>query len=245
MSKILVIPDVQCRPGRDFSHLGWISNYIAAKRPDVIVQIGDFADMGSLSSYDKGTKNFEGRRYKDDIENSHAAMSLLMKGFSKLRSYKPRLVLTLGNHEERILRACNADSKLEGTITIKDLAYEKFGWTQHEFLRPVIIDEIAFCHYFPSGQLGRPTSSARAILNKMHMSCIAGHLQGRDIAYAKRADGRQISAIIAGSCYLHDEDYLSPLTNQHWRGIVVLHEVNKGSMDEMMVSLDYLKAKYK
>ena len=81
-------------------------------------------------------------------------------------------------------------------------------------------------------------------MNKMHMSCIAGHLQGRDIAYAKRADGRQITAIIAGSCYLHDEDYLSPLTNQHWRGVVVLHEVNKGQSDEMMVSLNYLKNEY-
>src|SRR3990167_960553 len=117
--------------------------------------------------------------------------------------------LTLGNHEERILRAVERDAKLEGTITLKDLNYEKFGWTVHEFLRPIILDDIAFCHYFPSGTLGRPTSSARAILNKMHMSCIAGHLQGRDIAYAKRADGRQITAIIAGSCLTPDHKVLT------------------------------------
>ena len=151
---------------------------------------------------------------------------------------------TLGNHEERIIRATQSDAKLEGTITVAELRYKEFGWTVHEFLRPVILDEIAFCHYFPSGQLGRPTSSARAILNKMHMSCIAGHLQGRDIAYAKRADGRQITAIIAGSCYLHDEDYLSPLTNQHWRGCLMGHEMNKGAFDDMWVSLSYLGKEY-
>ena len=245
MAKYLVIPDTQVKPGVDISYLSWVGNYIAEKRPDVIVQIGDFTDMSSLSSFDIGKKSFEGRRYKDDIEVAKEAMHLLTKPFIKLRNYKPKMHLTLGNHEERILRACESDAKLDGTITINDLQYEKFGWKVHDFLRPVILDDIAFCHYFPSGTLGRPTSSARAILNKMHMSCIAGHLQGRDIAYAKRADGRQITAIIAGSCYLHDEAYLSPLTNQHWRGIFVCHQVNRGEFDEMFVSLDYLGREYK
>lgn len=242
--KYMYLPDKQVKPGVDFSYLEHIGNYIAEKRPDVIVDAGDFADMHSLSSYDIGKKSFEGRRYKEDIEVAKEAMHVLTNPWRKLRNYKPKMHLTLGNHENRIHKAVENDAKLDGTITIDDLQYEKFGWTVHEFLRPVILDEIAFCHYFPSGQMGRATSSARAILNKMHMSCIAGHLQGRDIAYAKRADGRQITAIIAGSCYTHNEDYLSPLTNQHWRGIVVLHEVNKGSFDDMWVSLNYLEKEY-
>lgn len=242
--KFLMIPDVQCKPTVDSSHLEHIGNYIAEKRPDVIVNIGDFADMSSLSSFDIGRKSFEGRKYKDDIENAKECMSVLVKPFKKLRNYKPRMEFTYGNHEERILRAIESDRKLEGTITLEDLQYEKFGWKVHSFLEPVIIEDIAFCHYFPSGQLGRATSSARAILNKMHMSCISGHLQGRDIAYAKRADGRQITAIIAGSAYTHNEDYLSPLTNQHWRGILVGHEMNKGSFDDMWVSLGYLEKEY-
>ncbi len=242
--KYLVIPDCQVKPTKDFSYLESVGNYIAEKRPDVVIQIGDFVDMSSLSSFDVGKKTFEGRRYKDDIEAGKEAMDLLTKPFRKIRNYKPKMHLTLGNHEERILRAVESDAKLEGTLSLDDLKYKESGWEVHDFLRPVILDEIAFCHYFPSGQLGRPTSSARAILNKMHMSCIAGHLQGRDIAYAKRADGRQITAIIAGSCYTHDEDYLSPLTNQHWRGIIVCHQVDKGQYDEMMVSLEYLQNEY-
>jgi hypothetical protein len=108
----------------------------------------------------------------------------------------------------------------------------------------VVIGGVAFCHYYPSGSLGRATGSARAILNKMHMSCFAGHLQGRDIAYGKRADGTEITSIIAGSFYQHNEDYLSPMTNNHWRGLYVLHAVKDGSCDEMAVSLEYLKRKY-
>ena len=239
-----MIPDCQIKSNVNIEYLKWIGNYIAEKQPDLIVQIGDFSDLPSLSSYDIGKKSFEGRRYKDDVEITKEAMNLLIKAALRNKKYKPRLVLTLGNHEERITKAINSDPKLEGTISLQDLEYEKFGWEVHPFLKPVVVEEIAFCHYFPSGQLGRPTVSARAILNKMHMSCIAGHLQGRDIAYAKRADGREITAIIAGSCYLHDEDYLSPMTNQHWRGFYVLHDINKGSYDEMAVSLKYVKEQY-
>src|SRR3990167_1078957 len=119
MSKILVIPDVQCSPKHTYKHLEWIGNYIAEKRPDVVVQIGDFTDMSSLSSFDVGKKTFEGRRYKDDIETSKEAMFTLMKPIYKVRrNYKPKMILTLGNHEERILRAVDSDAKLEGTITL-------------------------------------------------------------------------------------------------------------------------------
>lgn len=253
MAKHLVIPDVQIRPGDDLGFLTCIGNYIAAKRPDVVVQIGDFADLPSLSSYDVGKKSFEGRRYRDDIDAVHKALETLWAPVQKLnkelrekheKRYRPRRILTLGNHEDRITRAVNSDPKLEGTIGLGDLEYESHGWEVHPYLDVVVVDGVAYSHYFPSGQLGRPCSSARAMLNKMHMSCIAGHQQGRDIAFGRRADGVEITAIIAGSCYEHDEPYLTPMTNRHWRGLLVLHNVSNGQFDEMLVSIEYLKNKY-
>jgi len=92
--------------------------------------------------------------------------------------------------------------------------------------------------------MGRPTTSASAMVGKLHMSCIAGHQQGRQVAYGKRPDGSNITCIIAGSCYEHDEGYLDHQTNKHWRGLIVLHEVQDGSFDEMFVSLKYLRKKY-
>jgi len=65
--KISVIPDCQVKPGVDLSYLTWIGKYLAEKKPDVIVCIGDFADMESLSLYDVGKKSFEGRTYKADL----------------------------------------------------------------------------------------------------------------------------------------------------------------------------------
>jgi hypothetical protein len=254
MSKrILVLPDVQAKPGNDFSFLRRIGMYMVEKRPDVVVCIGDFADMPSLSSYDKGKKSFEGRRYKRDIEAAQFAMQAFlgplneyneMRRRNKKGEYKPRMVLTLGNHEHRIARACDDDPKLDGVLSLKDLAYEEYGWEVYPFLERVIIDGVAFSHYFVSGVKGNPASSAAAQLRKANMSCIAGHQQGKQIAYATRADGKTITSIIAGSCYEHEEAYLGAQGNRHYRGFLMLHEVQDGAFDEMWVSLDYVNRKY-
>jgi hypothetical protein len=253
MSKILVIPDVQAKPGVDFSFLRRIGCYIVEKKPDVVVCIGDWADLPSLSSYDKGKKSFEGRRYKRDIEAAQFAMQALlgplneyneMRRRNKKGEYKPRMVLTLGNHEARISRAVEDDPKLDGMLSIKDLAYEEYGWEVYPFLERVIIDGVAFSHYFTTGLMGRPASTAQAQLRKANMSCVAGHQQGKQIAYATRADGKTITSIIAGSCYEHDEAYLGAQGNQHYRGLLMLHEVNDGAFDEMWVSLAYLNQRY-
>jgi hypothetical protein len=207
--------------------------------------------MSSLSSYDIGKKSFEGKRYVKDIEAATTGMALLLQPLvdfnnkakkNKEKQYKPRMVLTLGNHEQRIERAIENDPKLEGLISYDDLPYK--DWEVYLYLTPVVIDGIAYCHYFPSGVMGRPTASAALLVSKMHMSCVAGHQQGKQIAYGKRPDGSSITCIIAGSCYEHDENYLDIQTNNHWRGIIMLHEINDGSCDEMFVSLKYLKEKY-
>lgn len=254
MTTHCVIPDVQARPGDDFEFLRCAGNYIAEKKPDVIINLGDFADMPSLSSYDVGKKSFEGRRYTDDILAAKNAMINLMAPItiemSRLRTNKkkqwnPRMVFTTGNHEHRISRAVDNDRKLEGLISEQDLVYDEWGWEVYPFLKPVVIDGISYCHYQTSGVMGRPITSARGLLTKKHMSCIVGHQQGKDIAYAQKGDGKTITGIIAGSFYEHEELYLNPQTNQHWRGIIMLHEVEDGQFDEMFVSLKYLKENYK
>lgn len=251
--KILVIPDCQVKDGVPTDHLEWAGKAICDYQPDVIVNIGDFADMPSLSTHDtKGSKYFEGLRYKKDVAAAKAGMERLLKPLremqrqqkqSKHKVYKPRMVMTLGNHENRIDRAVNNNPTLEGLISVEDLGYEK-DWEVHGFLRPVFINGVGFSHYWPVGAMGRPAGTASAIVNKLHMSCVAGHQQGKQIAYGKRADGSSICAIIAGSYYMHDESYMDQLSNRHWRGLVMLNEVNDGAFDEMFLSIEYLGKRY-
>lgn len=247
----VVIPDVQAKHGNDFTYLKCLGNFIVQKKPDTIICIGDFADMESLSTYDRGLKSFEGRSYNKDLWAAREAMDALLTPLyqfnakakrNKEKQYKPRMVLTLGNHEHRIDRAINEDRKLDGLITTDDLPYQ--DWEVIPFLEVITIDGIAYSHYFTSGAMGRPIGSAQQLINKKHMSCFAGHQQGRQIAYGKRADGKEITAIICGSFYEHNENYLGAQGNEHYRGFYVLHDVRDGSFDEMAVSIRFLKERY-
>lgn len=251
--RILVIPDCQVKAGVPLEHLAWAGKAIVDYKPDVVVNMGDFADMPSLSTHDtKGSKYFEGLRYKTDIDVTKQAMDILLSPLRELQAkqkrnkekqYRPRMVMLLGNHENRIDRAVNNNPTLEGLISTKDLGYER-DWEVHSFLHPVFINGVGFNHYWPVGAMGRPASSPAAIISKLHMSCVAGHQQGKQVAYGKRADGQSICAIISGSYYLHDESYMDQLSNKHWRGLVVLNEVEDGHFDEMFLSIEYLRRKY-
>lgn len=253
MTKHIVIPDCQVKPEHNTNYLKAIGNYIVDQQPEVVVCIGDFADMPSLSSYDIGKKSFEGRRYRNDIEATHEAMATLLGPLQQYNKraarnhrtrYNPRLVLTLGNHEDRISRTVESDARLEGTIGLDDLRYADFGWEVHPYLRPVVIDGICYAHFFTSGILGRPVVSARSLVQKKHMSCTMGHVQNWEIYREVRADGQPVLGLFSGACYEHCEDYLGPQGNHYDRGLWVKHEVNNGSYHPMYVSLDFIKRKY-
>ena len=249
----MVIPDVQSKEGTDFQFLTNIGKYLVEKKPDKWICIGDWADMPSLSSYDQGKKSFEGRRYTKDVEASRRAMYMLMGPLwdfnakakkNKEKQYHPELILTLGNHEQRINRAINDDPKLEGLLSVDDLGYKDYGWKVIPFLDVIVVDGIAYSHYFVSGAMGRPISTASACLSKKHQSCIQGHQQGLQIATAHRADGTRLTSVIAGSCYEHEESYMSSQGNNHWRGFLMLHDIKDGEFDLMTVSLDYIRKRY-
>ena len=253
MTKHLVIPDTQVKPGHSTAHLKWAGEYAAEKKPDVIIHIGDHWDMPSLSSYDVGKKSFEGRRYINDINAGIDAMRKFLEPIqreqdrlkrNKWKQWNPRLVFTLGNHEHRIERAIEADPKLDGLMKYEDFMLEEMGFEVVPFLEPIVIDDIAYCHYFTSGVMGRPVSSAKLMLAKKYMSCVMGHVQDRDIAYARKADGTNLLGLFSGIFYQHDEDYLTPQTNGSWAGIWMLNEVANGGCDELPVSINYLRQKY-
>ena len=252
----LFIPDVQAKEGVDFSHLAALGNYIVHKKPDVIINIGDFADMESLSSWDKGKKSAEGKRVIKDINAAIEAMWILLEPLYNLQQleleefgeikYKPRMVLCLGNHEDRITRHVNSCPELDGFLGIHSLKYEEFGWEVYSFLTPVTVGGIAYCHYFQNVMTGKPmTGTAANMLPKIARSFSMGHRQVLDIATRYlQIDGEQQFGLIAGAFYMHEEDYKGQQGNHHWRGIVVKHNVKAGSYNPMMVSIDWLLENY-
>lgn len=240
-----VVPDTQAKKGVPNDHLQWIGRYIAEDfvgKPLTVIHLGDHYDMPSLSMYDKGKKAMEGRRYKVDIAAGNRAFALLndpIQAAAKDTDHPPRLVLLRGNHEDRITRAIEADAQLDGLLSLDDL--ETPGWEVHDFLEPVTIDGVVYAHYFYNPMSGRPYAgeNIKLRLKTLGHSFTQGHQQTLD--YGLRfVNGQSQHGLVAGACYQHDEDYKGPQGNAHWRGVIVCHQVENGSYDPMMVSLDYL-----
>ena len=253
MARHLLIPDTQVRPGVPTAHIDWIAQAIVDYRPDTIVCIGDWWDCPSLSMHDvAGSLRMEGARYEDDVQAGNEAFARMCAPMeaeiARLERnhrprWNPRKVFCFGNHENRIYRAvCNAP-KWAGTIGEHHLLTR--DWERHPFLGRVWQDGILYSHYFQSSH------SSHAIggtidnrLNKIGASFVQGHEQGFRYGTRIQASGANWHGLVAGSCYLHDEEYRGAQGQGHWRGIVVLNEVRDGDYCVMPLTLDYLARKY-
>lgn len=250
-----VIPDVQVRPGDVVDHLDWIAQDIVRRKPDVIVCIGDFYDLPSLSRYSPaGGMEKEGSRLKSDLEAGHAAMERLTKPIHAeiarcerrhLQRWKPRMIFCEGNHEARAARFAQEDARFEGVIGTHLCEVERFGWERHKFLEPVEVDGFWYSHYWQSGHSDRPIGGTiDNRLNKLGFSFIAGHEQGRRYSDRPLPNGRTIHGIVVGSCYLGTESYRGPQAVNEWRGTVVLHDVKNGDCDPMFLRMRWLCREY-
>lgn len=252
----IVIPDTQAKEGVPTDHLKWIGQYIVDEfhdKPVKIIHLGDHADMPSLSMYDKGKKSMEGRRYTADIEAANSAWAILnapmvelnkTRARTKHKGWHPERHILLGNHEDRINRAVEGDAQLEGVISTDDLNYKRTGWKVKPFKEILWLDGVGYSHFFYNPMTGKPLGgNVESRLKSIGHTFTMGHQQ--TLMYGLRfVAGSSQHGLVAGACYLHDEDYKGPQGNAHWRGIVVKHEVRNGSYDPMFVSLDYLCRRY-
>lgn len=245
--KILVIPDSHARPDQENSRFDALGNFIADKRPDIVVHIGDHADMGSLCTYDKGTLVAEGRRYAADIAASRDAIDRIMRPIRRLhRERRPKFHITLGNHEDRITRACKEQPELAGKLSIADLGYDEAGWEVHPFLKPLVIENICFQHYFTSGIMGKPVGGinhARTLVSKNYQSSVCGHSHARDYWEDVRADGQRVFGLVVG-CFDEGIHHYTTEQRRWWSGLVMLHEVHDGQCEPAFYSTDYVKRKF-
>lgn len=246
---IMFIPDAQVKPDIDTEYLSAIGRYIVDKKPDVLVNAGDFWDFPSLSSYDKGKLSFEGRRLQHDINAGKKGMEVLLaplRDYQKTNpEYQPRMVFTLGNHEQRLLRLPSENSELAGFIGYHLLDLDK-DWEVHDFLEPVNIQGINFVHYLSNPFNGKPYGgNAASQLKSVGVSFCVGHKQTLDVAIQPVLDGTMRIGIVAGASYPFDEDYKGYQGNTHFRGIVMLYQAKEGFAEPAFVSTQYLINRYK
>lgn len=251
MSIHVVIPDPHAHFQYNNDRALWIGELIHDIKPDVVINLGDTADLPSLASYDKGKKSFQGRTYAADIAAHGDFQEKLWHKYKKSKKKLPRRVTLIGNHEYRIDRAIQVQPELEGTIGYRDLQLDRFydevvhynGGTPGT----ISIDGITYAHYFISGVMSRPIGGehpAYTGISKFFTSVTQGHTHTFDYAIRSRPDGTSVMGLVAGVA----QDYQSLWAgdaNKLWRrGVCVKRGVDNGTYDLEWISLERLKNAY-
>lgn len=250
----MMIPDLQVKPGVPLQHIGAAANAIVHYKPDVLVLIGDYWDFPSLSRWsEKGSKEMECSRILEDADAGNQALRDLLAPAQaemarlkagKRKHWNLRIVYTMGNHDERPARAAAADPRLEGIVG-PDLMKFPEGVEVHPFLEVVEIHGILYSHYFtPVNSQNAISGSIDNRLNKIGETFVQGHAPGFLYGSKPYPNGKTKHGLVAGSYYLHDEEYKGRQGNGHWRGIVVLNGVTDGDYDIMPLKMDYMLRKF-
>lgn len=239
-----IIPDTQVKEGVPLDHFKWIGMAIEEYKPTRIIHLGDHWDCESVSSHNSNMQR-EGKRILADIEAGNNALRLL----DEFACHEPKSKhLLRGNHEDRLCRYVNEHPELEGVVGYKMFDDVLLGWKPVDYVNSVpgniTLDGVTYAHYFTNVNSGRAIGGGASYkLLQIGTPFVQGHVQGYDIGTKQFATGRTIRGIVAGSCYLHDEGYKG-VANAHWRGCIVLNEVDEGVFSEMPLTLDYLCRKY-
>jgi hypothetical protein len=260
MVDILVIGDAHARKGVSNRRFTWLGKLIVDLRVDTVVDMGDWSDMPSLSSYDgailtgggRVKKSFHERNYQDDIAAGVEARDRVQSILIKAARKRPRRVSLGGNHDdERVARALENVPELAGTISISDHRRYDYGWEHVPFLEPISINGFVFQHFFESGAMGKPIAGeypATSLLKKQYHSCVAGHNHMLDEAHRKTADRRKVQAFTAG-CYLDPlqvESYAGNANYMWDRGLLWLKGVEKGTCTDgyEWISIERIQREY-
>jgi len=247
----LVIPDAHAHPDFDNDRFDWLSSLVRDLRPDVVVNLGDGADMPSLCGYDKGKKSFHGRTYRKDIDAFLESQDRLWSPLRRSKKKLPFSVYLIGNHEERIGRALELQSELEGTISYGDLElprwYDQVVGYDGGSPGIVSIDGVDYAHYFISGVMGRAIGGehpAYSLVTKRLRSSTCGHVHTAD--YCIRTDGakRKVMGCVAGVYQDYRAGWAGGANDLWWRGVIYKTHVEDGTYNIRFISLDEIKKEY-
>jgi hypothetical protein len=253
---IVAIPDAHFTPGVDNARAEWAARLCAHVRADYIVDIGDWFSMESMcQAVGDAEHAWSANSYSEDC---HAGIDARLrfnreiddfnKTQKKASKLNPEKHFCLGNHENRIDLYLRDHRKWMGVISTDDFRSEELGWRQHPFLEVLEISGISFAHYFSSGPMGRPISGfsvANSMVNKLHKSCVQGHLHLYDEAIRTSATGDPVIGLCVG---VFTEEWMgyAAQANLMWRrGIPVLHNcTGSGGFETEWWSMDRLKATF-
>lgn len=199
--KICAIGDFHDCPGQDKSRIKWIARYIADTNPDLVVQIGDFADWNSLSKHEKpGTIGYADKpAFVDDLESAEEVLSI----YRQILKDGPPSHITYGNHEERLERWDNEQPESKGLSFAdkRDVLFKNYGWKTYAYGQWLFIGGVGFVHV-PHNLMGREYGgkTVNTIANDAVFSIVFGHSHRKaEVSVPKIGPARSVEILNLGT----------------------------------------------
>jgi hypothetical protein len=259
MRTTLLIPDAHVEPNQDLSRFELASKLILDRRPDAIIDMGDFCSFGSLSHWDQNRRLLmENKRFSRDLEAGNEAYNLLTSGIrtqneqarkNKSRKYSPEFVKLMGNHEEWPLRYAEQHPALEGVLCpIKNLYMEERGFKVIPYREVINIHGINYCHAVMA-QNNQPVSGKYDIVRaweRFTSPVIFGHNHRFKVFGDRRIDGTHTTESVSVGCFFEEVPaYAKGAKSGWWSGLVLINQWDdSGAFDMERISIERLKYEY-
>ena len=229
-----------------------LGQFVYDLKPDYVVDLGDTADLPSLSTHDtKYPKLMTMSDYESDLEAYHDFQEKLRHPFSKHKKKRPAFIGFEGNHEHRIKRALGNDPRLGGSkygISFNHLDTSRFysDYYEYEHGAPAIanLDGVDYAHFVTSSNTNRALSGpnhAKALVQSRLKSTTVGHSHLRNIYFA---DGAKAIGLVAGNYKRGPEEWAGQSNENWWTGVVVKRNIDSGYYDPQFISFRQLEAWY-
>lgn len=152
---VCVIGDAHDSPHlRNKERFYWLGRFAAEHQVDRVVSVGDWMTLDSFSTHtDRAT--FEGLSkptFTQDLESFHESQREFRRG---LGAHKPKMDVTLGNHEHRAWRWDNFHPEAEPHGHKIEEAFAQWGWRTTPYGQYRFIDGVGFVHV-PLNAIGKP-----------------------------------------------------------------------------------------
>ncbi len=207
--RLVCIGDAHDSPAiPDKSRFEWIGKYINATKPDVVVQIGDFATLDSLSTHTPN-ETFAGKSkptYMADMASFNEALDAMQ--LNEVERH-----CTLGNHERRLYLFEDRAPEAYGMMQCElQKIFERHKWTFSPYGQITYYGGVGFVHA-ALNKLGKTYGGKTAenqIANDSIHDLVIGHSHTERRHRAAKIGGTNSVQIVNVGCALpdlHIEEY--------------------------------------
>lgn len=227
---VLVIPDLHQDPRHEdrIDVLRWIGRLGAERNVPRVIQLGDWGTFDSVSSHDRNETR-RGRvkpSVRADLDNLAESLAAWRDGAGT--TWKPKLHVTLGNHENRLETFENYHPESQGMFANeRDQTFARYGWRTKPYGELMYVQGVAFTHHPTNGAgkaYGGKTGAQRAA-NEVACSIVGGHTHRLQHHTAGKIGPIEAVDIIEAGCALpwgQVEAYAMHSITGWWHGVGIL-----------------------